>query len=238
MKNYIICIIYNLIINYKMNLISLGRNCCVAYNIRNYLKNKNHPTHFFDWIRSDFKSVLYILNLKTIDTIFNLENLIVDKETWKKDGNVGITLKNVEKDGLTLLFHHDILFNENDNNDILNNKLKEFIVKYKRRHYRLINLIKTSEKKYFVYHNNINENFDYDGCVEFNRIIKNINKNINYVLVLLMNDVYNEKDYKYIKTEYYFKINLKHFMVRNNNVDWTLGNYNWKDIFDLIKSKS
>jgi len=219
------------------NFISLGRNCSVAHNIRKYA-NQNGPTHFFDWVRSDFKCVLHILKLKTIDTIFNTQNMIIDKETFKHEKKLTITLKNFAKDNLCLLFHHDVEYDKNDNDEQINCKLKDFFAKYDRRHNRLIKLIETSKKLCFIYFNDVNKVnnvFDYNDCAEFNKIITAINANLDYFLVLLMKDNYEEKDYKCIKTKNLLKINLKHFFIKNVVVDWTRNMYDWKSIFKLIQ---
>jgi hypothetical protein len=219
------------------NLISLGRNCCVAYNIQKYNNNK-YPTHFFDLLRTDFKCVLYILNSRTIDMMFNSKNFIVDNKSWKIEGNIGITLKNFIKNDLCLLFHHDVITKQDGDDgddDEMTNKLNEFADKYKRRFNRLINLIETQTDTCFIYHNNLDTDFDYDDCIEFNRIIKSINKNNNYVLVLLMNDTYDNIDYEYIKNEYYIKINLKHFAIKDIANDWTHPIYDWMKVINLIQ---
>ena len=210
-----------------MYFISLGRNCCVAYNIKKYINN-NTSTQFFDWSRTDFKCVLYILNLETIDTIFNVENFLIDKETYKQDDDILITLNNFVKEGLCLLYHHDISLIEylkQTETEILT----EFINKYKRRHERLIDLIKTSQKLCFIYY--ISDSLDYDDCKLFNKILTSINKDIDYVLVLLDDGV----DYKYIHTEFFLKINLKYFTNKDIEFDWTLQNIDWEGLFKYIK---
>lgn len=212
-----------------MYFISLGTNCCVAYNIKKYI-NYNTPTQFFDWSRTNFKCVLYILNLRTIDTIFNIKNFIIDKETYKDDNNLSITLNNFVKEDMCLLYHHDIYLS--DYSDLKQNEiLTEFINKYKRRHERLIDLIKTSHKLCFIHHIRDVTSFDYDDCKLFNKILTSINKNIDYVLVLLDDDV----GYKYIHTEFFLKINLKYFTNKDIELDWTFQNIDWKGLFKYIK---
>jgi hypothetical protein len=210
-----------------MYFISLGRNCCVAYNIKKYINN-NTPTQFFDWSRTDFKCVLYILNSETVHTIFNVENFLIDKETYKQDNNISITLNNFIKEGVCLLYHHDVYLSDYSN---LNQTeiLTEFINKYKRRHERLIDLIKTSQKLCFIHY--ISDSFDYDDCKLFNIILTSINKDIDYVLVLLD----DKEDYKYIHTEFFLKINLKYFTNKDIEFDWTHQNIDWEGLFKYIK---
>jgi hypothetical protein len=219
-----------------MYFISLGTNCCVAYNIKKYI-NKDIPTQFFDWSRTDFKCVLYILNLRTIDTIFNVKNFIIDKEMYKVENNFSITLNNFVKDDLCLLYHHDIEYK--DYSDLeLTETLTQFINKYQKRHKRLIDLIKTSQKLCFIYYirkttDDSNIFFDYDDCKLFNKILISINKDIDYILVLL--DTNDKEDYKYIHTEYFLKINLKYFTNKDIELEWTFQKIDWDGVFKLIQ---
>jgi hypothetical protein len=114
-----------------MQFISLGRHCDIAHNIKKYINNDT-PTQFFDWVRTEFKCVLHILNLRYIDTIFNIENLNLDTSMFKIDGELTITLKNFERENLVLLFHHEIQLCDYYSSEV-DNKLIEFIDKYKRR---------------------------------------------------------------------------------------------------------
>jgi hypothetical protein len=213
-----------------MYFISLGRHCNVAYNIKKYINN-NVPTQFFDWSRTDFKCVLFILIFKNIEEIFNIKNIIVDKESYKHENKCGITLKNFVKDGLCLLYRHDVEYKNECNELEMNQKLIEFINKYKRRHNRLIELIKSDTKICFIYH--ITIGFDYNDVKYFNDILKNINKNVNYSLVLLVEE---DDEYIYKKFNTYLKINLKKFIDININPDWTTCQYDWKNIFKIIQN--
>jgi hypothetical protein len=214
-----------------MHYISLGRHCDVAYNITKFIKN-DIPTQFFDWSRTDFKCVLFILNLRIIDTIFNVENIIIDKNLYQHMNEITLTLKNFDEKNLCLLYHHDIPYK--DYNEVeMNEKLLEFISKYKRRHDRLIELIKTDKKLCFIH--NINNEFDYNDADLFNNILKSINENINYTLVLLIKE--EEDTYVYMKYDNYLKINLTHFFIDTNiTPDWTYPQYDWKTIYELIQN--
>jgi hypothetical protein len=213
-----------------MYFISLGKHCDTSIFIRKIINN-NNPTQFFDWVRTDFKAVLHILNLNSIDTLFNIDNIIVDKESYKSEGELCMTLKNFEKDNITLLFHHEIPYN-NYSTVELNNKLMLFIDKYKRRFNRLIELIKSDKKLCFIYR--INGNFDYENDTDiFNKILININKNINYNLILLIEE--KEEEYIYLNYKNYLKINLKNFYNKNFNPNDWITLYDWENIFKLIK---
>ena len=214
--------------NSETRYISLGRHCFTSHQIKNCI-NSNIPTQFFDWSRTDFKCILFILNLRCIDTIFNLENILVDKELYKEENDLNITLKNFVKDDLILWYHHEIKCDEYTELE-LNEKLKEFIDKYKRRYNRLIELIKSDKKLCFIYA--ITNGIDYNDCDYFSKILASINENSKYVLVLLIEE---EDPYKIIHHNNYIKINLTHFRYYNITPDWRRNDYDWKGIFETIK---
>jgi len=63
-----------------MKVISLGYACQVRFNIE--LTFKPEKTNFFDWLVTDFKSVLYILkNIDNKDLI--TKSKFTDKEVFK-----------------------------------------------------------------------------------------------------------------------------------------------------------
>jgi hypothetical protein len=205
--------------------------------------DNNIPTQFFDWSRTDFKCVLSILNTRCIETLFNIENIVVDNNLYKHNGEVCLTLKNFDKDGLCLLYHHDILYKKavtpvrghkyDKYTDIeLHEQLTGFINKYRRRYVRLLELIKTNEKICFLYFSD--NGFDYNDCDLFNTALTSINNEVIYSLVLLIREP--EDTYEYIKCDNYFKLNLTHFL-RNDIVrpNWTRNQYNWKRIFETIQ---
>lgn len=214
-----------------MEFISLGRHCDVAYNIAKYIKKEQ--THFFDWLRTDFKCILHILYSNNIVTIFNLENIKVDKKLYAHENEIAITLKNFEENNLTLLFHHEIRLKDynNYNDTEINNKLNEFIEKYKRRFNRLIQLIKSNNKLIFIY--KVTNYFDYKIYTsEFEKAILAINPNCIFSLVILV-DV-RDKDYFYIKYKNYLKINIAKYIDKNIKPDWNSPQIKWTEVFNII----
>jgi len=207
-----------------MEFISLGRHCDVAYNITKFIKKKH--TQFFDWLRTDFKCILYLLNLKDINTVFNLQNIKVDKQLYAHENEITITLKNFEENNLTLLFHHEIRLKEYHED-----KLNEFIDKYKRRFNRLIELIKSNTKLIFIY--KITNHFDYKTYIsDFEKAILSINPNCIFCLVILVDS--REEDYFYIKYEKYLKINVSKYIDKNIKHDWYSPQIKWQEIFNII----
>lgn len=211
-----------------MHFISLGRNCEVAAWIKKYITS-NQMSHFFDWLRSDFKSVLYILNQNNFDTAFNVNNIVVNKEAWAHDNEIQFTFKSLDENNLCLLFHHEVKIS-----DFCDEKVLEFFEKYRRRHTRLMNLIKSNEQICFIYYI-FNYDFDYNDCEILNQLLKSINKNINYRLFLLVND-YNEP-YVCEHNQYYAKINLSKFVINSkSNSSWPFSLYDCKALSDFIQN--
>ena len=71
--------------------ISIGTNCDIAYNIKEHF---NVETNFFDWAKTQFDSLLYILNLKNIKDLFLIDNIDIDLKLCEKYNDISITFKN------------------------------------------------------------------------------------------------------------------------------------------------
>ena len=200
--------------NYKF--ISLGNNCSIKYNLDLYMGKKE--TLFFDWIITDFITVNQILSCKNIDDIINHNNIKrVGGNSHKKTSKVSITSVN------KCLSIHDLplKYNKEDIND--------FIKKYKRRYFKIINMIKHSKLKlYFLIHGNITE---YEACFFINNI-KKININCDFKLICLS---YNNLSFNIINFLY---INLRNYEIGNKPIlleDYWKGElWNWNDIFNFI----
>ena len=213
-----------------MQFVSLGRHCDVIYNIKKCV-NADTPTHFFDSLRVDFKSVLYILNLRCIDPIMNIDNFNLDKELYAHENELSITLKNFDRDNITLLFHHDILLTGYDESG-LPAKLEEFVSKYKRRFERLIDLISSEKELYFI-HKVHGESIDFRTDIDdFDKIIKSINGRVKYCLITLVQE---EGDYIFTKHNNHLNINITTFIDENKTPDWKRSEIDWESIFRIIK---
>jgi len=220
--------------------ISIGRSCNVANTIRNFNLNSNNlKKHlFFDWLRCDFKCVLEILKLKHPNILLNKKSIVIDKELYRADSNVSITFDNFDKQNLTCLSHHDIGLNNFENNPKRENKL--FIKKYKRRFYRLIDLIKSNNKIVFIHHDTnemplLNEN---EAFCEFNKIILEINKDCDYYFVFIANDLDDKaasNDYAIMKCNNFIKINKSYYTDVNIEPNWACSETNWTYIINILK---
>ena len=148
----------------NITFISLGEACDVKYQLEAKFKKFNNieETYFFDWIISDFKTVLSVLNGKFL-YFFTKENLIIDNSNKNYKCSI-VTIKNFS----TFRSLHDIPKDYNDDD------IDKFIDKYIRRYNRFINLIKESNKKMFF----IRKTKD---------IISNRDIILFYVIILKMN---------------------------------------------------
>ena len=105
------------------------------------------------------------------------------------------------------------------------NDINDFILKYKRRYNRLIELIKSNKKIYIIRRDNLSD----DKITKFINIINIINPNNNITLILLRSDIADH----YIFSKRVICINFNKFKLNKNN-DWQRNNYAWNLLFDFI----
>ena len=193
-----------------INLVSFGSECDVRYQIIKYL-NLNKETDFFDWLISDIDSVCNILT-KDINKMFTFPNIQL---IGYKNRNAIVKLKNCTK----LVSMHDIPIKYSFND------IYDFILKYRRRYHRLMDLIKSNSKIYLIRRDNPSDN----KIIHFMDIINNINPNNNITLILLRNDIKAH----YIFSKRVICINFNKFKLSTND-DWQRNNYAWNLLFDFI----
>lgn len=198
--------------------ISIGCACNVKYQIDKHKGGKE--TLFFDWLITDMKSVVSILNFHyNIDELLNLTNIVKDKNNLADTTKLKISLTPLS----SCIFLHDVDIGASDK-DIL-----DFIEKYKRRFYRIINYIKGKQKIYFLRCGNINN----DIKDQFLQIIKTINPDCEFSLVSIN---VNQDNNNVIKHNNFLKINLTNRGAKYPN-DWTSSYLDWKQIFlDIEKN--
>lgn len=202
----------------SITFISLGEACDVKYQLEAKFKehNKIQKTYFFDWIISDFKTVLSVLSGDFLKK-FKKDNLLIDN-TIKKYSASLVTIKNFS----TFSSLHDLPKNYTDKD------LDEFISKYTRRYNRFINLIKnTNEKMFFL--RKTKKVISNRDVVFFNNYIKKINPFNKVYLVILCN---------YIPDDYQIKhgvilVNYERLKLFESK-DWKANNYNWNFILELL----
>ena len=193
-----------------IKLISFGSECDVRYQISKYL-NINEETDFFDWLICDIDSVIDILT-KDINKLFTFPNI---KLIGYKNNKSIVKLFNTSK----LISMHDLPIKYSFND------IYEFILKYKRRYNRLINIIKSNNKVYLIRRDNISN----EKIKQIMDIFDNINSSNNITFILLRTDIEDH----YIYSKRIININFNKLKLNNNN-NWQRDNYAWNLLFDFL----
>jgi hypothetical protein len=204
-----------------MKIISLsssiaGPACAVAKSIKKYFYNNDYQTNMFDYLEISFLSILQILYLENDD--INYLNLNNEIYLNKNDFN-SVKFTNFDK----IISHHDLkkIYSEDD--------YKNFIDKYKRRYYRLINDIKTEDKIFFIRYGIENNNI----INEFINKILIINPNLKIFFIIIdYNEKhcdYNDKNYIYVNF-YNHNKNIQY----DNDLFYKTIQYDWKVVYDII----
>jgi hypothetical protein len=201
--------------------ISIGNACNMKYQINKFKKKKE--TLFFDWLMTDMNSVNMILNPDTnINNLLNIDNLIIKPYYNNKSQ---IIVKSLSR----CVSIHDVKINPSI--DYINTN---FIEKYKRRYYRLINYIKNNKKIYFCRFGIITN----DEKTKFIETIKNINPQCKFVLVNIIEENNEntkcliEKEENFLKITSYYKDKKTNLKIP----EWTTSYLNWKEIFETIEN--
>jgi len=205
-----------------MKILSLSSNiagnaCAVAYSIKNFYNN-NYQTNFFDYLEISLLSINEVLNEETIYDKLNSNQTMVKN----KDNKESVYFNNFHK----IISHHDLVNNYNNKEYIY------FIEKYKRRHIRFLDTIKSENKIFFIRYGFEN----YENITTFMNKIKNINPNLNFFFINVNYDEknieinYDIKNYIYIN---FYNINDKNIQY-NDDLYFKTIQFNWKVIFDLL----
>jgi hypothetical protein len=199
-----------------MKYISIGFRCSVKYNIKKY--RDDNETLFFDWLITSMNSVIEILGCDNIKNIFYFENIIRDINKPYHNTNSRINIKSLD----LCCSIHDLTINYT-NNDVSN-----FIYRYTRRFNRIIEYIKSKEKICFLRYGFVSE-LQIDKFIE---IIKKINPNCDFTLVVIDNNNKNNSEILKQKNLLYIKLNID---IPEEN-EWTDQFLNWEKIFLDIES--
>ena len=197
-----------------MKFISIGEVCNVKHQIDKHIEKTE--TLFFDWIGTDMKSIIDILNCENIEIYLNKENIIQDPNNMYVFNNSRVYLKSLSK----CVFIHDLSKNFDDD------ELNKFIQKYKNRFLKFINIIKSNDDLFFIRYGKINE----DEKNSFIQTILKINNNCNFYLVCISLNNDKEEIYHFDK---FIKFNLMHIPIQN---DWTTSFIDWFSIFEYLKN--
>lgn len=170
-----------------VKLIRLGACCLLMHNMVKY--NLKKETQVFDWYAAnDFNYVNVILNKIANEEMINVL-LVGSMETSD------MHYKLVDSDIVTSHYNHNTT---NEFYDIVNRRAKRFL-----------NDVKNNEDILFIRHDRYNH-ITYEGVEEFFKIIRKMNPNLKFKLLLLsdkiiehenvINKVYDEdQNFNYIQ---------------------------------------
>jgi hypothetical protein len=214
-----------------MEIISLGSNCCVAYQKQQLnLKKETYP---FDWLRVDS---LNDINQCLDDNFYYFTKWIKINESTKfpifrDDFEINDSKSIIMQNKYNMRFYHD--FSDNSNEE-------EIREKYERRIKRFYQLIHSTTKIHFIRDEVRANKINNDIIDKFiNNIIK-INPKCQFTLTIILHQPKTILDDSILKTDHksvsettnvVLKINL---VIDNKEFgDWTRPNVDWVDIFKI-----
>ena len=220
-------------------IISLGNSCKVRHAIQRHLKTNTLETNMFDWVLSNFESVLYFIrhiDKPLVKDDFYATNLKCFPHRVVKHVNIRFD---------TL---HDVIFDNPYETEI-----DILVDKYNRRLKRLKDIILSNKKIHFIHVVDVDYNYNLSNYIDipsleeistFNKIIKNINTNCIYYLHILIppqDCKYYKKKFNYDKTEVEKLAGNNIFVYFLTQIE-TLENYtdfcshwSWYDVFKNIE---
>jgi hypothetical protein len=207
-----------------MKIISLsyedaGYACSIGTSIK---KKYKQATNFFDFLVVDMKTINHILTLKDLNLL--TQNFKFEDQTKKE--NKTLIWNHFSK----MISYHDLKTNFNQDS------LKEFINKYLRRYYRLMNDLYNEDKLFFIRYGKTNIN----DIKLFIANIKNINQNPNLKLYFINVDFdkNNKENIFYPELKNYIYINFNQVNkteLKNEDIYFQLLECNWEYIFYKIE---
>lgn len=212
-----------------MKVISLGSGCQVKFNIKRLFKQGE--SIFFDYLITDFKSVLYVL--KNI----NNEDLITKSKFTNKDvflpGVSWTGCHKIECIDFKMISVHDFP----SNIDFIHH-MDIFILKYNRRLNRFKNLINSYENIHMIHC--LDHQFTYgyiitnDDICNYKKYLCDINYNNYCFLHIVIPPKYNNIDFNNLIQDRVYVYYLHD--TQQGEEYWTNTNLNWNIIFDNINN--
>jgi len=213
-----------------MKVISLGHACQVKFNIDRLFKEQE--THFFDWLITDFKSVLYLLNSINNENFFNKltfteEAIFMPGKSWDE------RYHKIECVEFKMISIHDF-----PSNIPYLDYIEEFKQKYNRRIDRLKNFINSGENIHMIHciDHQFTEGYiiTNDDISNYKKYLCDVNNNNNCFLHIVIPPKYKDIDFNYLIQDKVYVYYL-HYTAEGNN-DWSNTNFNWSIIFDNINN--
>jgi hypothetical protein len=210
-------------------ILSLGHACQVKYQIDKHFGGKE--THFYDWLITDFKSVLYVLKNINDDTFldktnFTTRNIFYNRESWVP------THHKIEHTKFKMISVHDM-----PSVSDYDSQIDEFVEKYKRRLLRFKELIQSDDVIHMVCcidHQFCDGYFmSNDDVSIFFSLLHGINSNNKCILHILIPPTYQDQslDIAHPRT-FLHKLTI----INDEAYTWHNNNCNWADVFKTITS--
>jgi hypothetical protein len=160
-----------------MKVISLshdanGTACSIGQAIKTYFYNNSKQTDFFDFLNISMKSVNEVLIGKEITD-------------FKKRSDISINAYEFNNFDKIISCHDFDDFRKKDPSMSEKQILINLKQKYDRRRLRLLEVINSDESIYFLRYCTSYENIEQNEIISFMNNIKNINKNLNFHLILI-----------------------------------------------------
>lgn len=197
--------------------LSIGERCCVKHQIDTHKGSKE--THFFDWLGTDMNSVNKILASEHIEEILHIDHVYRDPmNPNSQDGkHARVNIKSLTK----CIFVHNLPIVIKDQD------IYEMIEKYKRRHQRMLDIIKSNQPIYFIrYGTEFMPTHEKNTFIE---TIQQINPNCRFTLVSLEIE---QPEKKLEKEPGFIRIQKTDKDIANN---WEKNFLDWKQIFADIE---
>lgn len=222
-----------------MKIISLGYACQVKHHIDNFniaTFNNRDATNFFDWLITDFKTVLNVFK-SIVDNDYSF--LSFDKFTnewiYMKCDSWHAPCHKVEHRDMKMISIHEFPVNVPYYTCIV-----DYIDTYKRRLLRLKDYILNNEILHFIHmidHTYTDEYIPSNEDINlFCDYIYKINKNCKFYLHISISPT--SKNYKQLMDQEnrsnVYKYRLE--KVHDVEINWENNDYNWEIIFNKIKS--
>jgi len=168
-----------------MKFISLGSSCSIAENLRQLnLRDQALP---FDWIKvNNFKNINLMIQ-DNFNKLWNSNYFNLVKTSSKffyLQGNlkkVYIDMDIYQNTKYNATFYHDFPSNSN-------NLYENFIEKYQKRVSRFLNILQESNSIIFIREQINPKQICIDDLLEFYQLIHKINPNLEFKLVIILNN--------------------------------------------------
>ena len=212
-----------------MKVISLGHGCLVKFNIDRLFKKQE--TNFFDWLITDFKSVLYILkNINDKELIskskFTDGAIFLQRNGWTSHHKI-------EHIDFKMISVHDFPIEIN-----YMDYMDKFILTYNRRLDLFKKIISSNENIHMIHciaHQFTNGYIiTNDDIYNYKKYLCDINSSNNCFLHIVIPPKYNNINFNNLIQDNVYVYYLHDTQQGHNN--WTNTNFNWNIVFDNINN--